>query len=81
MPKPKPSVRRTSSTAKGSVRKTHKPKDLSEYQEKWAATPVPDVASRGRLPEGTYQASIEEALIDGDQVKFVFTITDGDFKS
>lgn len=75
MPKPKSSVKR-SMPAKSGVRKTHTPKSLSSLQDRWENTPVPEVMKRGILPEGTYQAVIEEALLDGDQVKFVYAITE-----
>lgn len=75
MAKPKPTVRKSTSS-KGSVKKSHKPKDLASFQNNWSSTPVPEVTKRGMLPEGTYKATIEEALVDGDQVKFVYAINE-----
>lgn len=81
MIKRKVSSKKPSPAVRGGVKKTHTPKTLGSFQDAWSSTPTPDVSMRGRLPEGTYKAVIEEALIDGDQVKMVFTITEGDFKN
>ena len=91
-PAAKPVVKSAPKTAaagndklKGSVKKTFDPAGLGNYQDVWAGTEPAERGEFGDIPDGKYQARIDEAILDtgkdGDrlQVKWTLSIVGPEF--
>lgn len=75
----------SNSKLKGSVKKTFDPAGLGAHQDVWAGTAPAERGAFGDIPDGKYDARIDEAIVDtgkeGDrlQVKWTYTITGPEF--